>query len=804
MQKKILKKRILLALCVGSMITIQPAYAAEVGYSVSGDNVTLNTSEISVTKTVADYINVTGVSNRGYSNFILGNPLTTITAEAKSTAWYADAYGIYNYGTDATTQISGSAAITATATSGSKKSGYPSTNAHVYGIYNYGTDATTNISKDAAIRVKATGGSSESTGFMADANAEVYGIDNYGTDAITSINGTADIQVEATGGSATSSFIATANAYAYGIDNSGDAAITTISGDATITATATGGSAASTYAYAAAYAYGIYNSGTGIVSLEKNATIRATATANSEDTYAYSLYATGGTININQADGNPYTVKLTGDVVATGGLVNLNLNNSSSFLQGNVVTSGSGTVKLTLANNAVWQPVYDNRNGTITYNSSLYSATLNTINALDLSGGIVDLTWDAASRTSSYRNLAITTLSGTGGTFTINTDVANNTGDTITIGTLSSVSNLKVAVNYDSSLAAITQPTTLYSSSYTPISVTNGGSNLTVTGVTTDNGAYSITPTFSGTTLTSLAVGVGSNTKAAASSASGQATMMQTSVNHLRKRLGDLRNAPEKEDGIWARVYSGDLTNNKYTPVESDYKGIQVGYDKSRQTSDGRIYTGGAVSYTKADNSFYRGSGDSKVNDVALYQTWLGKDGHYYDIIAKHGRLSSNYHVTDLSNNYSTADYSTGTDSLSVEYGYKKQLANGWYLEPQTELTFGHFNSVNYTTSSGLKVKQDSLTSLIGRIGLGAGKKLNNATQLYTSLSVLHEFKGEQNIKADNLNYNQDLSGTWYEFILGASAKLSDHSNGYINVEKLFGGDVSSNWQVNAGCRWSF
>ncbi|TWH46758.1 outer membrane autotransporter protein [Sporomusa sp. KB1] len=804
MQKKILRRKILLALCLGSMFTIQPAYAAEVGYSVPGDNVTLNTSEISITKTATDYINVIGVSNREYSNFILGNPLTTITAEAKSTSWYADAYGIYNYGIGATTSVSGSAAITATATSGSDTSFNASTNAHAYGIYNYGTNATTNVSKDAAIIVKATGGSSDTTGFFATADADVYGIYNYGTDATTRISGDADIQVEATGGSATSNSSATANAYAYGIDNSGDAAITTISGDAAITATATGGSAASTYAYAAAYAYGIYNSGTGIVSLEKNATIRATATANSEDTYAYSLYATGGTININQADGNPYTIKLTGDVVATGGLINLNLNNSSSFLQGNVVTSGSGTVNLTLTNNAVWQPVYDNRNGIITYNSSLYSTTLNTINALNLAGGIVNLTWDNANRTSSYRNLAITTLNGMGGTFTMNTDVANNTGDIITIGTLSSASNLKVAVNYDSSLAAITQPTTLYSSSYTPISVITGGSNLTVTGVTTDSGAYSLTPNFSGTTLTSLAIGASSNTKAAASSASGQAELMQTSVNHLRKRLGDLRNAPGKEDGIWARVYSGDVTNNKYTPVESDYKGMQMGYDKSRQTSDGRIYTGGALSYTKADNSFYHGSGDSEVSDVALYQTWLGKDGHYYDIIAKHGWLSSNYHVTDLSNNYSTADYSTGTDSLSVEYGYKKQLTNGWYLEPQTELTFGHFNSVNYTTSSGLKVKQDSLTRLIGRIGFGAGKKLNNVTQLYTSLSVLHEFKGEQNIKADNLNYNQYLSGTWYEFILGATAKLSDHSNGYINVEKLFGGDISSNWQLNAGCRWSF
>ena len=69
---------------------------------------------------------------------------------------------------------------------------------------------------------------------------------------------------------------------------------------------------------------------------------------------------------------------------------------------------------------------------------------------------------------------------------------------------------------------------------------------------------------------------------------------------------------------------------------------------------------------------------------------------------------------------------------------------------------------------------------------------------------MLHEFKGEENIKASSLNYTQDQSGSWGEFILGVDAKLSDHSTGYANVEKLFGKDVNSNWQYNAGCRFIF
>ncbi|MCE5286825.1 MAG: autotransporter outer membrane beta-barrel domain-containing protein, partial [Pelosinus sp.] len=199
-----------------------------------------------------------------------------------------------------------------------------------------------------------------------------------------------------------------------------------------------------------------------------------------------------------------------------------------------------------------------------------------------------------------------------------------------------------------------------------------------------------------------------------------------------------------------------------------------------------------------------RGGGDSKAYDLALYQSWLGSDGHYYDLIAKHGRINNAYHVTDLSDNYANADYHTSTNSLSAEYGYQKRLSNGWYLEPQAELTFGRIDGVSYITSSGMKVEQDSIDRLIGRLGLGIGRKLNSGNHLYTSLSVLQEFKGRENIKADTVDYSQDMSGRWYEFILGLNTKMGQHSSGYLNVEKLFGGDMHSNWQLNAGCRWSF
>ena len=238
------------------------------------------------------------------------------------------------------------------------------------------------------------------------------------------------------------------------------------------------------------------------------------------------------------------------------------------------------------------------------------------------------------------------------------------------------------------------------SGGYSPVTGSGTGS-VTLTGATSEHKAYSYFPVFSGSSITGLELGVSSNTKAAASAASAQAGLTQIGVNHLRKRLGDLRESLESEDGAWVRAYSGNVTNDKYGEVASDYKGMQLGYDQSTPVKSGRKYTGAAFSYTGAGNSFRRGGGDSKAYDFALYQTWIGKNGQYYDVIAKRGRLSSDYHVTDLSDNYSTADYKTWTDSLSAEYGVRKQLTNGWYIEPQAELTFGRVKGVDYTTSSG-------------------------------------------------------------------------------------------------------
>ncbi len=103
-----------------------------------------------------------------------------------------------------------------------------------------------------------------------------------------------------------------------------------------------------------------------------------------------------------------------------------------------------------------------------------------------------------------------------------------------------------------------------------------------------------------------------------------------------------------------------------------------------------------------------------------------------------------------------------------------------------------------------MEVEQDRINSFTGRLGIGVGKQLDNGTNIYGSVSAVHEFDGKVALHTDGLPYSQRYDGTWYEVVVGTTFKLDRMVDGYASVEKLFGGDVSSSWQVNAGLRYSF
>lgn len=271
--------------------------------------------------------------------------------------------------------------------------------------------------------------------------------------------------------------------------------------------------------------------------------------------------------------------------------------------------------------------------------------------------------------------------------------------------------------------------------------------------------------------------------------------------NDMNKRLGELRNS-NGEHGVWARMMRGESEFGAQS-IKNQYNTYQLGYDEKLSTDD-HWTVGAAISYTDGQSSFNGGSGENTSTGFAMYGSYLGDDGSFVDLIAKYARLDNEF---DVAGGVGSGDYSTNGYSVSAEYGKRTQLANDFYIEPQVELTYGKVADVDYVTKNGAKVSQDGMDSLVGRVGFAAGKNIKNGN-VYVRASYLYDFDGETNVTFSNAgaseSFTEDLGGGWFEFGIGTNINLSDATYLYFDVEKTTGGEVDTNWQWNAGVRYSF
>ena len=114
--------------------------------------------------------------------------------------------------------------------------------------------------------------------------------------------------------------------------------------------------------------------------------------------------------------------------------------------------------------------------------------------------------------------------------------------------------------------------------------------------------------------------------------------------------------------------------------------------------------------------------------------------------------------------------------------------------------------------SNGGRIENDSANSAVVRLGFLGGKKFTiggRTSNTYVKASALHDFGCNGGATAyygtDSLAMQTgDLTGTWYEIGLGANLGIAKNSNLYFDALKTFSGDLRTDWQFNAGLRFSF
>lgn len=276
-------------------------------------------------------------------------------------------------------------------------------------------------------------------------------------------------------------------------------------------------------------------------------------------------------------------------------------------------------------------------------------------------------------------------------------------------------------------------------------------------------------------------------------------------IDDMHRRVGELRDSSAQSNGLWTRVYHGKAEYGDQN-VTNRYTAFQFGYD--RQVRDG-FWLGGAFSYTDGDNNFDYGDGDSDLYTFSGYGSWLFDNGVYLDLVGKVGRMKNAFDIR-FNDVKSTGDYHTNAASLSAEMGWRYFATEELYLEPQVQMWYGHVFDADYHTSTGIKVENDSVDSLVGRVGVKMGYKDSQGRGgVFLKASVLHDWEGDAKFRyskgADvSRTLTESLGGTWYEYGLGADYNATDQVHLYADLEAGNGGEVDTDYRFNVGVRYAW
>lgn len=282
---------------------------------------------------------------------------------------------------------------------------------------------------------------------------------------------------------------------------------------------------------------------------------------------------------------------------------------------------------------------------------------------------------------------------------------------------------------------------------------------------------------------------------------------MKADTNDLQRRLGDVRLNSDKH-GVWGKYIGGKskITDDAY--VNQTYNMAQVGYDTLR----GDWTVGGALLYGTSNNDYALGSGSGKTAGLAVYGAKQFKDGRYVDVISKVNRLKNDFTVHNTLGTTLSGDYRNTGASLSVEYGKRIKKNNGFYIDPNAELTFSRLSGESFdartNTGSTVHIDSDAVNSVIGRIGVGIGKESKNSN-VFLKAALAHEFSGKMNATYSmagepTTGSEVNLKDTWLDLELGGSWSVRPNTYIYGTFTKNFGATVDNSYRIDAGIRHNF
>ncbi len=489
---------------------------------------------------------------------------------------------------------------------------------------------------------------------------------------------------------------------------------------------------------------------------------------------------------------------LTGNVQVQGGSTgNLVFNQGQMTGDLNVEAGSSGA--LTLNDRSTFTGSLTNVNNVAINSQSNWNMTAdNTIGALNMDGGRVTM-----GPAGQFYQLNVGTLAGNG-TFAMNVDFARNLHDTLNVtGTATGDHSLLVTSSGRDPLAA--DPVTL-------VHTAAGDAKFSLLNGPVDVGAfsYALNSTVNGSGGTDWFLDPSSRTISPATSSvlalfNTAPTVWYGELTSMRTRMGELRFNGGQAGG-WVRAYG-----NKYNVADANglgyqqnQQGFSLGADAPLPMGDGHWLVGVLAGYSKSDLDLNRGTtGAVKSSYVGGYTTWLDPvSGYYFDGVVKVNHFKNNANVTMSDGTRAKGNYSNTGLGGSVEFGRHIKLDNDYFIEPFTQLSAVAIQGANYDLDNGMDANGDRARSLLGKVGMTAGRNFTldsgKVVQPYVRGAMAHEFVNTNEVSVNGNRFNNDLSGSRAELGAGVAVSMSsllqvhadfDYSNGE-HIEQPFGANV--------------
>ena len=284
----------------------------------------------------------------------------------------------------------------------------------------------------------------------------------------------------------------------------------------------------------------------------------------------------------------------------------------------------------------------------------------------------------------------------------------------------------------------------------------------------------------------------------------------------LLQRMGQLRTDDTASGKVWGRIYTGKLSSfndKRLSGFDMDYYGLQLGLDRKLNYDKVNIYYGvmGGLSRGEVDHNV--GDGSTNSYSLGLYGTLQSQNGFYLDGLVKYMHMTNKFNSMTAGGYHVKGDGNTNGFSIGAEVGKRIHLSRGgnpdegWYVEPQAQLTYSHQDGATINASNGLSTRLGSYDSLIGRASLIVGYTIQsgkNPVDIYLKTGYLREFKGKTSYTFNQVakeKYN--FGGNWWDNGVGVNMRLNRKHSLYGDVVYSAGNKFNRK-QVNIGYRYNF